>query len=64
MRLGKLMNTITEFVCVGEIVSMRNPSGRGGELGGNLGTGVRASILKLTPIIYLAFEKYDQFGYT
>ena len=31
--------------------------------GGNCGTGVRASILKLTPIIYLAFEKTDPFIY-
>ena len=30
---------------------------------GNFGTGVRASILKPTPIIYLAFEKYDPFIY-
>ena len=30
---------------------------------GNLGTDVRASILKPFPIIYLAFEKYDLFIY-
>ena len=33
--------------------------GGGGNLGGNFGTGLRSSILKTTPIIYLAFEKYD-----
>ena len=31
--------------------------------GGNCGTGVRASISKPTPIIYLAFEKTDPFIY-
>ena len=35
----------------------------GGSLGGNFGTGVRPSILKPTPIIYQAFEKYDIFIY-
>ena len=30
---------------------------------GNFGTGVRPSILKPTPIIYLVFEKYDLFIY-
>ena len=34
-----------------------------GELGGNFGTGVRASISKPTPFIYLAFEKTDPFIY-
>ena len=37
--------------------------GGGGYLGGNFGTGVQPSILKPTPIIYLAFEKYDLFIY-
>ena len=32
-----------------------------GELRGNFGTGVRASISKPTPFIYLAFEKTDPF---
>ena len=36
---------------------------RGGGGGGNFGTGVRSSILKPTPIIYMAFEKYDLFIY-
>ena len=31
--------------------------------GGNCGTGVRASISKPTPFIYLAFEKMDLFIY-
>ena len=35
----------------------------GGGGGGNFGTGVRASISKPTPIIYLAFEKTDPFIY-
>ena len=30
---------------------------------GKFGTGVRPSILKPTPIIYLAFENYDLFIY-
>ena len=39
--------------------------GGGGEGGnrGNFGTGVRASISKPTPFIYLAFEKTDPFIY-
>ena len=32
-------------------------------LGGNFGTGVRASVLKPTPNIYLVFEKKDLFIY-
>ena len=35
----------------------------GGKLGDKFGTGVRASILKPTPFIYLAFEKTDPFIY-
>ena len=38
-------------------------SSRGGVTWGNFGTGVRPSILKPTPIIYLAFEKYGLFIY-
>ena len=38
-------------------------SGVGGYLGVNCGTGVRASISKPAPIIYLAFEKTDPFIY-
>ena len=34
-----------------------------GKLRGNCGTGVRASISKPTPFIYLAFEKMDPFIY-
>ena len=34
--------------------------GGGGGLLGNFGTDVQASILKPTPIIYLAFEKKNQ----
>ena len=37
--------------------------GGGGLLRGNFGTGVRASISKPTPFIYLAFEKTDPFIY-
>ena len=37
--------------------------GRGGELEGNCGTGVRASISKPTPYIHLAFERTDPFIY-
>ena len=37
--------------------------GGGGEHRGNFGTGVRASISKPTPFIYLAFEKTDPFIY-
>ena len=37
--------------------------GGGGGGGGNFGTGLRPSILKTTPIIYPAFEKYDLFIY-
>ena len=37
--------------------------GGGGLLGGNCGMGVRASISKPTPFIYLAFEKMDLFIY-
>ena len=37
--------------------------GGGGELRGNFGTGVRASISKPTPFIYLAFAKTDPFIY-
>ena len=37
--------------------------GWGRLLGGNCGTGVRASILKPTPFIYLAFDKKDLFIY-
>ena len=37
--------------------------GRRGEIRGNFGTGVRASISKPTPFIYLAFEKMDPFIY-
>ena len=37
--------------------------GGGGGLRGNFGTGVRASISKPTPFIYLAFEKTDPFIY-
>ena len=39
--------------------------GEGGEGGnkGNFATGVRASISKLTPFIYLAFAKTDPFIY-
>ena len=33
----------------------------GGQLGGNFGTGVRASISKPTLFIYLAFEKRTQY---
>ena len=35
----------------------------GGGNRGNFGTGVRASISKPTPFIYLAFERTDQFIY-
>ena len=35
----------------------------GGGGGGNFGMGVRASILKPTTVIYLAFEKNSQFIY-
>ena len=35
----------------------------GGGNGGNCGTGVRASVSKPTPFIYLAFEKTDPFIY-
>ena len=35
----------------------------GGVLAGNFGTGMRASFLKPTPIIYLVFEKNDLFIY-
>ena len=37
--------------------------GGGGGNRGNFGTGVRASISKPTPFIYLAFEKMDPFIY-
>ena len=37
--------------------------GGGGGLEANFGTGVRASFLKPTPIIYLVFEKNDLFIY-
>ena len=37
--------------------------GGAGSNGGNFGTGVRASISKPTPFIYLAFEKTDPFIY-
>ena len=37
--------------------------GRGAGNRGNFGTGVRASISKPTPFIYLAFEKTDPFIY-
>ena len=39
------------------------PRGGGGVTWGNFGTGVQPSILKPTPIIYLAFENYDLFIY-
>ena len=35
-----------------------------GELGGNFGTGVRASFFKPTPITHLVFEKKALFIYT
>ena len=46
----------------------RLPLGGGGggggvQLGDNVGTGVRASISKPTPFIYLAFENTDPFIY-
>ena len=37
--------------------------GGGGGLAGNFGTGMRASFLKPTPIIYLVFGKNDLFIY-
>ena len=46
---------IRSYVPYGILASGEWGAGEGG--GGNFGTGVRASILKPTPIIYLAFEK-------
>ena len=58
-RLRKLRST--RYSCLGEGVG-GGGSGRGpGGNGGNCGSGVRASISKPTPFIYLAFEKTDPF---
>ena len=65
-RDGKLIKLIKQALAYGnksvtlkrfqkQVVWVGGDSGGGG--GGNFGMGVLASILKPTPIIYLAFEK-------